>query len=74
MAAALPCRRHRPPEEALNSLVKDHVLTTKAIVDAKGAMDWAAAAKADREAGQHMQAIGDPLAKAIVGKLPDLFR
>ncbi|MBI2777509.1 MAG: hypothetical protein HYX57_09670 [Chloroflexi bacterium] len=62
------------PKEALTDLVTGHVLTTKAVVDAQGAMDWAAAAKADREAGQHMQKIGDPLAKAIVAKLPGLFR
>jgi hypothetical protein len=29
---------------------------------------------ADRLAGQHMEMIGDPLAKAIVAKVPDKFR
>jgi hypothetical protein len=62
------------PVDALTDLTTEHVLTTKAIVDAQGAGDAEAAAAADREAGMHMQMIGDPLAKAIVAKLPDMFR
>jgi hypothetical protein len=62
------------PNDALTALIKKHVLTTKAIVDAQGAMDFNAAATADRTAGQHMEMIGDPLAKAIVAKVPDKFR
>ena len=62
------------PKDALTQLTQEHILTTKAIVDAQAAMDWTAAAAADRMAGQHMQMIADPLAKAIVAKLPDLFR
>ena len=62
------------PKDALTALIKEHVLTTKAIVDAQGAKDFTAAAAADRLAGQHMEMIGDPLAKAIVAKVPDKFR
>jgi hypothetical protein len=62
------------PKDALADLTTEHVLTTKAIVDAQGAKDVVAAAKADRTAGQHMEMIADPLAKAIVAKLPDMFR
>jgi hypothetical protein len=62
------------PKDALTALIKEHVLTTKAIVDAQGAKDFMAAATADRTAGQHMEMIGDPLAKAIVAKVPDKFR
>ncbi len=62
------------PVDALTDLTTEHVLTTKAIVDAQGAGDAAAAAAADREAGMHMQMLGDPLATAIVAKLPDMFR
>ena len=62
------------PKDALTALIKEHVLTTKAIVDAQGAKDFKSAAAADRTAGQHMEMIGDPLAKAIVAKLPDKFR
>ncbi len=61
------------PVDAVTSLVKEHVLTTKAIVDAQAKKDWTAAAAADRTAGQHMEMIGDPLAKAIVAKLPAKF-
>ena len=61
------------PNDALTGLIKDHVLTTKAVVDAQAKGDWAATAAADRMAGQHMETIGDPLAKAIVAKLPAKF-
>ncbi|HYH92016.1 MAG TPA: hypothetical protein VD763_02565 [Candidatus Saccharimonadales bacterium] len=61
------------PADALSSLIEEHVLTTKAIVDAQAGDDPAAAAAADRMAGQHMQMLGDPLAKAIVAKLADQF-
>ena len=61
------------PKDALTSLIKEHVLTTKAVVDAQAKKDWTAAAAADRTAGQHMEMIGDPLAKAIVAKLPAKF-
>jgi len=61
------------PKDALTNLVKEHVLTTKAVVDAQAAGDFKAAAAADRTAGQHMEMIGDPLAKAIVAKLPAKF-
>ncbi len=62
------------PEDAVTALVTDHVLTTKAIVDAQGAGDAAAAAELDREAAMHMRMIGDPLAEAIVNAMPDSFR
>ena len=61
------------PKDALVSLITEHVLTTKAIVDAQGAGDIQAAAKADRMAAQHMEKIADPLAAAIVAKLPAKF-
>ena len=61
------------PEDALADLITAHVLTTRAVVDAQASDDAAAAAEADRTAAQHMQMIGDPLAAAIVTKLPDKF-
>jgi hypothetical protein len=61
------------PKDALTDLIQEHVLTTKAVVDAQAKGDWTAAAAADRTAGQHMEMIGDPLAKAIVAKLPAKF-
>ncbi len=62
------------PNDALTALIKEHVLTTKAVVDAQAAKDWKTASAADRTAGQHMEMIGDPLAKAIVAKMPDKFQ
>ena len=62
------------PEDAVTELVTDHVITTKAIVDAQGAGDAAGAANADRDAAMHMRMIGDPLAEAIVNAMPDKFR
>ena len=61
------------PEDALAELITEHVLTTKAIVDAQGSGDAAAAADADREAAQHMRMLGDPLAEAIVAAQPESF-
>jgi len=61
------------PLDAVTGLVADHITTTKAVVDDQAAKKQPDAAKADRMAGQHMQKIGDPLAKAIVAKLPAKF-
>ena len=61
------------PSSAVADLTKTHVLTTKAVVDAQGAKDFKAAATADRTGAQHMEMIGDPLAAAIVAKLPQKF-
>jgi len=62
------------PQTAVADLTKTHVLTTKDVVDAQGAKDYAGAATKDRAAAQHMEMIGDPLAKAIVAKNPDKFK
>ncbi len=61
------------PKDALASLLTEHVLTTNAIVDAQATGDFAAVAAADRKAAQHMEMIADPLAAAIVAKLPGKF-
>ena len=60
--------------QAVAGLTKDHVLTTKDVVDAQGAKNAKAAATKDRAAAQHMEMIGDPLAGAIVTKLPQKFQ
>jgi len=60
-------------KDALVTLITEHVLTTKAIVDAQATGDSAAVAAADRKAAQHMEMIADPLAAAIVAKLPGKF-
>ncbi len=61
------------PEDALAELITEHVLTTKAVVDAQGSGDAAEAADADREAAMHMRMLGDPLAEAIVAAQPGSF-
>ncbi len=61
------------PEDALAGLITEHVLTTKAVVDAQGSGDAAAAADADRTAAMHMRMLGDPLAQAIVAAQPESF-
>jgi len=62
------------PEDTLASLITDHVVQTKAVVDAQAGDDVEAAAAADQLAAQHMQMIGDPLAAAIVAALPESFQ
>jgi hypothetical protein len=53
--------------------VAQHIMTTKVVVDDQAAGRQRDAATADRMAAQHMQMIGDLLAKAIVAKLPAKF-
>jgi hypothetical protein len=62
------------PEDVLATLITDHVVQTKAVVDAQAGDDAEAAAAADQLAAQHMQMIGDPLAAAIVAALPESFQ
>jgi hypothetical protein len=61
------------PEDTLSTLTAEHVTTTKDVVDLQGAAKPAEAADADRKAAQHMQMVGDPLAAAIVAKMPEKF-
>ncbi len=61
------------PKDTVVNLTKEHVLTTKDVVDAQGAKSFQSAAQKDRTAAQHMQMIGDPLAAGIVAKLPQKF-
>ena len=50
-----------------------HITTTKDVVDAQGAKNFMDAAAKDLVATHHMQMIGDPVAEAIVTKLPASF-
>ncbi|MEO7118965.1 MAG: copper amine oxidase, partial [Candidatus Limnocylindrales bacterium] len=59
--------------ETVTGLITDHVLQTKAAVDAQAAGDWTLAAAAFRVAFAHMQMIGDALAPAIATAFPDKF-
>ncbi|MFP5342020.1 MAG: hypothetical protein ACLGIJ_03705 [Candidatus Limnocylindria bacterium] len=56
------------PQDAVEGLVTDHVVQTKAIVDAQAGKDFEGAYAALRTAFGHMQMIGDALATAIVGQ------
>ena len=62
------------PVDTLTQLITDHVLTTKAVVDAQAGTDATATALADLTAAEHMQMIGDPLAAAIVAAMPAAFQ
>ncbi|MEO5940713.1 MAG: hypothetical protein ABIZ72_07015, partial [Candidatus Limnocylindrales bacterium] len=59
------------PKDAVVELTTQHVLQTKAIVDAQAKKDWTAAYAAIRTAYAHMQMIGDAIAPAIAAKFPD---
>lgn len=61
------------PKDVVAGLVKDHVLTLKAVIDAQGAMDNTKAFTALRAAAMHMQMIADPLAEAIAKQFPAKF-
>jgi hypothetical protein len=56
------------PEDGVADLVTDHVLQTKAVVDAQAAGGWEAAYAAIRTAYAHMSMIGDALAPAIADR------
>ena len=57
----------------MTELVKGHILTLKAVVDAQAAGDWPKAYAATRSAYGHIRMIGDPLAGAIAKQFPQKF-
>jgi hypothetical protein len=61
------------PTGTVTSLVTDHILTTKAVIDDLAAKNYTKAAPDLRTAYAHMQMIADPLAEAIAAQHPDLF-
>ena len=61
-------------KEAVADLVKEHILTLKAVIDAQAEGNPDQAYMALRKAYAHMQMIADPLAEAIVKQFPDKFR
>jgi hypothetical protein len=60
-------------KDAVAGLVKEHVLTLKAVIDAQAAKDPAKAYAAMRAAAGHMSMIANPLADAIVKQFPSKF-
>lgn len=61
------------PRSAVAGLVKDHVPTLTAVIDAQAAGDAAAAYTAMQTAAAHMSMIADPLAAAIGQQFPQRF-
>jgi len=61
------------PKSVVADLVKHHVVTLKAVIDAQAAKDHGRAFTALRAGAGHMQMIADPLAEAIVTQFPDKF-
>ena len=61
------------PKDAVAGLVKTHVLTLKAVIDAQASGDAAATYTALREAAAHMGMIASPLADAIAKQFPGKF-
>ncbi len=59
------------PKAVVADLVKHHVLTLKAVIDAQAARNQDQAFAALRTGAGHMQMIADPLAGAIVKQFPD---
>jgi len=57
----------------VSTLVMDHILGLKAVVDAQAAKDFGAAYAGLRPAYAHMQMICDPLAAAIAEQFPDKY-
>jgi len=59
------------PKAVVADLVKHHVLTLKAVIDAQAAKDQDRVYTALRTGAGHMQMIADPLAGAIAKQFPD---
>jgi hypothetical protein len=72
-AAFLSSANPNLPKAAVSDLVRSHVLTLKAVVDAQQRRDWAGAYGRLREAAAHMRMIGDPVAGAIAKQFPEKF-
>jgi hypothetical protein len=74
LGAFLSAANPNLPNAAVADLVKHHVVTLKAVIDAQASKDQARTYATLREASRHMGMIADPLAEAIVKQYPDRFR
>ena len=72
--AFLESANKRLTQDAVAELVKSHVLTLAAVVDAQAMKDYGKAYAAERTAFAHMQHVGDALAMAIAKQYPKKFR
>ena len=73
LAAFLSSANPNLPKMTVAELVKGHILSLKAAIDAQAAGDQAMAYLKLREAAGHMQMIGDPIAAAIAKQFPQKF-
>ena len=60
-------------KDAVAELVKTHVLTLKAVIDAQAAKDWGTAYTGLRTAADHMAMMANALATTIVAQFPTNF-
>lgn len=72
--AFLQSANSRLKQDAVADLVKSHVLTLAAVVDAQAAKDYPKAFEAERIAYGHMQHVADALATAIAQQYPKKFK
>ncbi|MGH9002152.1 MAG: hypothetical protein ACRDYV_03395 [Acidimicrobiia bacterium] len=61
-------------KETVTELVKTHILTLKDVIDAQSKKDLAGAYTKLRTAADHMKALANPLADALVVQFPDKFQ
>lgn len=61
------------PTDVVEALVKSHITTLTAVIDAQAAGDHAEAYRHLRAAAGHVHKIADPLADAIARQFPDKF-
>jgi LPXTG-motif cell wall-anchored protein len=61
------------PKDAVAAMVKEHILTLKAVIDAQAAGDQASAFNATRSAFGHMDMMAVALAGGIAKQFPDKF-
>jgi hypothetical protein len=61
------------PKDVVAGLVKEHVLTLKAVVDAQAMKDPVKTYTAARSAAAHMAMIANPLADAIIKQFPQKY-
>jgi hypothetical protein len=73
LAAFLSSANPNLPKAAVAELVKGHILSLKGAIDAQAAGDQPTAYMKLREAANHMQMIGDPIAAAIARQFPQKF-
>jgi hypothetical protein len=73
LAAFLSSANPNLPKAAVAELVKGHILSLKAAIDAQASGDPQMGYLKLREAAGHMQMIGDPIAAAIAQQFPQRF-